>query len=103
MSDFLNITIGEGKLPATHVKVFKIEGNKVLYESDVSYTAHDLYLGFSLTIFKNTNEGELLKNLIGVEMGYQYILDYLDSLILKNVTLDHYKAAICKLLNVNQS
>jgi len=63
-------------------------------ENIYTYNVHDVYLGFSLIIFKNSIEGDIFKNMLNNITDEKYILDYLENLLIKNISTQQLKTAI---------
>lgn len=80
-----SVTIGSGEHYATSILLLSIVGNKTIYHNKASYTIHDLCLGFEMIIFKDTEEGGHLANMIVSGAGLQEILEFLNHTLILNL------------------
>lgn len=90
------VIIGAGSKGCSATHVFAIEGKHSISENNVSYWIGDLYLGLGMTVFKNTEEGARLTQMIKDKEGLERINAFLDDVLLRNLNRDKLKAAIDK-------
>lgn len=93
-----DVIIGTGSKGNSATRVFEIEGNKNISENSVSYWIGECYLGLGMTIFKSTDEGMRLSQLINERASLETIQGYLDGCLLTNLSKDKLKEAITKAL-----
>ena len=91
-----SVIVGAGSKGCSACKVFAIEGDHSISENSVSYWIGDLYLGLGMTVFKNTEEGARLTQMIKDKEGLERISAFLDDVLLRNINRDKLKAAIDK-------
>ena len=94
-----SVIIGAGSKGCSACKVFAIEGDHSISENSVSYWIGDLCLGLGMTVFKNTEEGARLTQMINDKEGLKKIAHFLDDVLLRNLTRDNLKTAIDKSIN----
>lgn len=90
------VIIGEGSYGCTAVRVFDIEGKHHISENNVSYWIHDVYLEMDMVIFKNTEEGKTLTNMIKAKNTLEQIIDFLIITLLKNADPQQIRVQIDK-------
>ena len=94
-----SVIVGAGSKGCSACKVFAIEGDHSISENNVSYWISDLYLDLGMTVFKNTEEGARLTQMIKDKEGLDRISAFLDDVLLRNLSRDKLKAAIDKAIN----
>ncbi len=80
-----DVVIGTGIMGCTATKVFDIKGQHSISQNQASYWVGDLFLGVGMTIFKYTEEGQRLTDMIGNGNDIDQIKEYLDDLVLKHI------------------
>lgn len=80
-------------------KCFDIEGDHSISENKVSFWISDLFLGFSITVFKDTLEGIKLTEMIKEGSTLKDINKYLTSIIL---TKAKHKDIIAKIEKIKE-
>ena len=94
-----SVIIGAGNKGCSAYKVFAIEGDHSISENNVSYWIGDLYLGLGMTVFKNTEEGARITQMVKDREGLEKTIAFLDDVLLRNLDRDKLKAAIAKAIN----
>lgn len=91
-----DIIIGKGEKGNSAIKVFKIEGLKIISENSVSYWIHGAFLDTGLTIMKDTPEGGRLTKMIELKKSAKEIVEYIDSLVIKRLSPERFKHLVTK-------
>ena len=96
---FKELVIGEGSkgFSATGVNGY-YQGRPSISHNKVSYWISYLYLDLSMTIFKDTSEGMDLSIMIGQQKPIEEIEDFLNNLVLQNVSIEELKHRIVRSL-----
>lgn len=94
-----SVIVGVGSKGCSACKVFAIEGDHYISENNVSYWIRGLYLDLGMTVFKNTEEGARLTQMINDKDGLERISAFLDDVLLRNLNRDKLKAAIDRAIN----
>ena len=94
-----DVVIGHGVKGNTAITVFSIPGKHHISQNSVSYWISDVYLGLGMTIFKDTEEGKQLKQLIDSKVELEIINNFVIDLLLKNIETLKLRKAIDKELN----
>ena len=94
-----SVIVGAGNKGCSACKVFAIEGNHSISENNVSYWIGDMYLGLGLTVFKYTEEGARITQMINDREGIEKISAFLEDVLLRNINRDKLKSAIDKAIN----
>jgi hypothetical protein len=91
-----DVIIGDGDKGCSATTVFAIRGEHHISQNNVSYWISNCYLGLGMTIFKNTAEGKQLRKLIDEGVTLENILEYLDDVLITNLSKTKLKHAIAK-------
>lgn len=89
----MDIIIGKGNYGHTAIKVFDIDHDNIS-QNNVSYWVHNCIFDCDLVIFKNTNEGKKLTNLIKKNVSSMEFNKFLDSIVLKKINIENVYTAI---------
>lgn len=89
-----DVIIGEGRRGCSATKVFAIKGDHSISENSTSYWISGLFLGLGMTVFKDTEEGATLGQLIKEGVHIDSFKPWLDQLVLDRVSRGRLKAAI---------
>ncbi len=89
-----DVIIGKGRTSGSAIKVFKISGDHGISENRKEYWISELFLNCSMTISKDSDEGETLKTMIDREDTLESILDYLNRILLKFINQDKLRMRI---------
>jgi hypothetical protein len=81
---FDDVVIGSGPQPCSAHLVDKIKGDHNISQNNVAYWV-DGILGVGIQIYKNTEEGRRLTDMIDKEKRLQTIMGYINHLILRHV------------------
>lgn len=93
-----DVVIGSGDKGCSATKVFAIEGDHCVSENSVSYWVGRCYLGLGMTIFKNTEEGRKLAEMIAAKRSSGAIHTWLEGVLLSHVSKGRLKVAIAEAL-----
>jgi hypothetical protein len=93
-----DVVIGSGDKGCSAIKVFGIGDENNVSQNSVSYWVSNCYLGMGMTIFKNTEEGRKLAQMIDEKRGSGAIQSWLQGVLLSNVTKAKLKSAVTKAL-----
>jgi hypothetical protein len=94
-----DVVIGTGEGGCTTIRVFDIEGDHSISQNRVIFRCSDCYLGFGVTIFKDTPEGEQLTTMIQEKKTLEEIQVWLDDLIITHIDKNRLKAGIDRKLD----
>lgn len=94
-----SVIIGSGSKSWSACKVSAIEGDHSISEDSASYWIGGLYLDLGMTVFKNTDEGARLTQMIKNKEGIERISAFLDDVLLLNISRDKLRAAIDRAIN----
>ena len=94
-----SVIIGAGSKGNSACRVFSIAGDHSISENNASYWISDLYMGLGMTVFKNTEEGQRLTQMIKDKESTGSILMFLDDVLLQNLSRDKLKTAIDKAID----
>lgn len=93
-----DIVIGEpkGTKPNSAMKIFGISpGDKhSISDNAISYWVSDCIMGLGCTIYKDTQVGKMITELIMNKVGLEKLQDYIDTAILKRVNVRLLKQKI---------
>lgn len=94
MATWDDVIIGIGERGCSATRVFDIEGEHSISHNDNSYWINDVYLGLGMTIYKNTDEGQKLIQMIQDKVGLEAINSWLEDLLIKHIPVDKLKQAV---------
>jgi len=94
MYDWDDVVIGTGNRRYSAIRVFDIEGKHSISHNDNSYWIRDVYLGLGMTIYKNTDEGQKLIQMIQDKVGLEAIKLFLEDVLIKHISVDKLKQAV---------
>jgi hypothetical protein len=83
-----DIIIGKGDYGCSAWTCFNIKGKHSISENKVSYWIHRLVFNQEMKIFKNTKEGQKLTLMIETNESLDNIMEYLNNLVFKHISLD---------------
>ncbi len=93
-----DLVIGTGDKGNSAIHLFAIKGEHSISENRVSYWISGstllLNLDIGMVIFKDTEEGKQLGQMIENKEGLDKIRDFLEGIVLKNLSLFELKKAI---------
>jgi len=89
-----DVVIGSGNMGCSALKVFKIPGEHSISENRTCYWCSGCILGLGITIFKDTDEGRYLRDMIEAEASLESIQAWLDTMILLNVDISVMRESI---------
>ena len=90
-----DVIIGTGNKgnSATALRAFGVYRSGISHNA-VSYWISDCYLDTGVTIFKDTDEGKALSKLLAENRPYPEVRDFLDDLVIRNLSPDKLKEKI---------
>jgi CTP:phosphocholine cytidylyltransferase-like protein len=94
MSDWDDVIIGKGDKGCSSTLCFDIKGEHSISHNGISFWISDCIMGTGCTIFKDTKEGQKLIQMIKEKVDLKNIKNYIDSLILKNISVSTLKIKI---------
>jgi hypothetical protein len=80
-----DVIIGSGKQYASARKVHRLEGDHDISENNSAYWAADCILGIGMTIYKSSEQGVCLTNMIENGKSTMEINEWLDLLAIRNI------------------
>lgn len=83
-----DVIIGKGNKGTTAIHMNGIEGNHSILQNSVSFWINNCIFNTSITIYKNTNEGKQLIELIENKSDLQRIMRFINKVILENISMD---------------
>lgn len=82
---YYEVIIGQGIKGTTAIHVFELKGEHHISHNYSSYWISNLIFDCHMVIFKDTNEGKLLTNMIERHVPLDSILEWLNHTLLKNM------------------
>ena len=82
---YYEVIIGQGVKVTTAIHVFELKGKHSISHNYSSYWISDLIFDCHMVIFKDTDEGKLLTNMIERQAQLDSILEWLNHTLLKNM------------------
>jgi hypothetical protein len=92
-----DVIVGSGTKLNGAVKCFDIEGDHSISWNSESFWISDCIMGLGCTIYFDTDQGRFLNALIEQKDGLEKIQSYVDSIILKFISITKLKKAIDRL------
>lgn len=92
-----DIVIGKGNKGSSAITRYK-SNNTTISENSVSYWITNVLLNNGLTIFKYTDEGIRLKNILDQNEPKQFIDNFIIDIILKNIQVYKFNEIFDKML-----
>lgn len=89
-----DVIIGKGNRGNTAVVVLRIEGGANISHNNTSFWITNVFLGLGLTIFKDTEEGVRLKNMLQTNWKHEDIQAWLEKLLLKKINVDKLRNTV---------
>lgn len=89
-----SVVIGEGEKLASSIHIFSIKGEHSISVNNTAYWIGNIFFGLGMTIYKSSQEGEHLTNMISTGSSLEEIEEYLLRVFLSNVRIDLFKKAI---------
>ena len=93
------VIIGEGDKGNTAIHVFDIKGKHSISENSVSYWISNLMFGAGMTIFKDTEEGKYLTEMIKNGNKLKTIVRYLNAVLIQHMSIVDIEQGIENLKN----
>ncbi len=82
---YYEVIIGQGVKGTSAIHVFELKGKHGISHNYSSYWISNLIFGCRMVIFKDTNEGKFLTNMIERQAPLDSILEWLNHTLLKNM------------------
>lgn len=79
------VVIGKGNRGISAIRIFDILGEHGFSQNSVSFWISECILGTGITIFKNTEEGQMLQSMIDDKKPLAELQEWVDSLIIRNM------------------
>lgn len=92
------VIIGTGNRGNSASIVLDINERGHISHNAVSYWISNVYLGLGMTIFKDTKQGQALTKMIQDKTPLEEINEFLQGILLKNISADKLKSAIDRAL-----
>lgn len=89
-----NIIIGSGNKGNSSVLALSLKSDASVSQNSISFWVSNAYLGQGLTIFKNTEEGLKLAELLKLNDPDSAVQEFLEDLVLKHLPGPQLKKAI---------
>lgn len=90
------MVIGDGEKGCSASKVFELGGDHYVSHNSVSYWISRCYLGMGMTIFKNTEEGRKLAQMIAEKRDGKEVEAWLQGVLLSHVSQGRLKKAVTR-------
>lgn len=92
-----NIIIGSGNKGHSAGLALSLKSNASVSQNTVSFWISNAYLGQGMTIFKNTEEGRKLAELLKLGDPDSAVQEFLEDLVLKHLPAPQLKEAITRM------
>lgn len=89
-----DVIIGSGNSGCSSRCMTNIPGEHSISENNASYWIPNVYLGLGMTIFKDTEEGARITQLVKEGSDAEKILGFATDALLRNINRDKLKKAI---------
>lgn len=89
-----DVVIGQGDKGCSAIKLWEGQAGHSISQNSVSYWVSNCCLGTGITIFKNTEEGKQLKEMLARQECSDQIADFLDGLVIRNIEVNRFRKKI---------